>query len=53
MKAVQGLGRWGVLFVGPSLQVRTSRSTPVTLTPLFGVQGETAAKIFLNAGWEF
>lgn len=41
------------LLVGPSLQIRTSRSTHVNLTPLFGVHGATAAKIFVNAGWEF
>ena len=41
------------LLVGPSLQIRTSQSTHVNFTPLFGVHGATAAKIFLNAGWEF
>jgi hypothetical protein len=41
------------LLVGPSIQVRTSRSTHVNLTPLIGLHGGTAAKIFLNAGWEF
>ena len=41
------------LFVGPSIQVRTSRSTHVNITPLIGVHGNEAAKIFFNAGWEF
>ena len=41
------------LFVGPSIQVRTSQSTHVNITPLFGVHGSEAAKIFFNAGWEF
>ena len=40
-------------FVGPSVQYRPSASTHIDLTPLVGVRGQQAAKIFLNAGWEF
>lgn len=41
------------LFLGPSIQIRTSQSTHVNFTPLFGLHGSEAAKIFINAGWEF
>jgi len=41
------------IFVGPSIQYRPCRSTHISLLPLFGVRGDEAAKIFLNAGWEF
>jgi len=41
------------VFVGPSIQFRPSRSTHIDLLPLIGVRGGEAAKIFLNAGWEF
>ena len=41
------------IFVGPSFQYRPSRTTHIDLLPLIGVRGDEAAKIFLNAGWEF
>lgn len=41
------------VFVGPSIQYRPSRYTHINMTPLIGVRGDEAAKIFLNAGIEF
>lgn len=40
-------------FVGPSFQYRPLPATHIDFTPLFGVRGDEAAKIFLNAGYEF
>ena len=41
------------IFVGPSIQYCPCRGTHIDLLPLIGVRGDEAAKIFLNAGWEF